>query len=328
MSANVLITDYPWPDIEIERRIIEGAGYRLLDGGREAKRTNEIEELVTTYDPDAILTCWAPISAEAVASTSALRVVARMGVGLDNIAVDAATAVGAWVTNVPDYCVEEVSDHAVALVLASTRGVTRFDRRVREGVWSADGAAGLGRLSTRTVGIVGYGRIGRATARKLTAFGCTLLATESSTPDDNALAEQTPLADLLRRSDIVVLHVPLTPHTHHLIDAKALAIMKPNALLVNVGRGGLVDTDALVDALESGVIASAALDVLEEEPDVAAQLAVHPSVVLTPHIAFSSAESLVELRTRAAEDVVRVLDGTTPRNPCNSPASATSRSTH
>lgn len=314
----VLLTDFAWPDVEVERAIIENAGYMLVIGSHDPISQSEVESLAAQTDPVAIMTCWSPVSRTAIKSAPRLRIVARMGVGLDNIAVETATASGAWVTNVPDYCVEEVSDHAVALALSWIRGVTQFDRTVRAGQWSPSQAR-LGRMSSKTVGIIGYGRIGRATVRKLHAFDCSLLITDQVAVRSE-LAAYTSLQDLLARSDIVILHVPLTPQTHHLIGRVELAAMKSTALLVNVSRGGLVDTDALVDALENGQIGAAALDVLEHEPFVAPGLLAHPGVTITPHVAFSSEESLIELRTKAAEEVVRVLRGGEPRSPCNNPA--------
>jgi len=317
-SGKVLLTDRAWPDDTIEREIIESAGFGLVAGPADPAPPAEIEQLAAGHDPVAILTCWARVSAAAIGQPARLRVVARMGVGLDNIDVAAATARGAYVTNVPDYCVEEVSDHAVGLVLDWTRGISAFDRDVRAGHWNP-ASARLGRLSSMTAGIIGYGRIGQATARKLAAFGCRILV-HSPHARSGAGIEAVPLKELLAASDLVILHLPLTPQTHHLIGAAELAAMRPDALLVNVSRGGLVDTAALAAALQAGQLASAALDVLEEEPSVRPDLLAHPRVVITPHVAFASDESVAELRTKAAQEVVRVLRGEPPHFPCNVPA--------
>jgi D-3-phosphoglycerate dehydrogenase / 2-oxoglutarate reductase len=231
-----------------------------------------------------------------------------MGVGLDNIDVAQASSRGVFVTNVPDYCVEEVSDHAVGLVLAWTRGLVAANREVRAGRWNP-ASARLRRLSTLTCGVVGYGRIGRRTAEKLRAFGARVVTSRPS-----------PLDELLATSDVVILHAPLTEATRHLIGARELALMPPGSLLINVSRGGLVDTDALAASLHAGHLGGAGLDVIESEPAVPARLLAHPAVVITPHIAFSSDTSLVELRRSAAEEVVRVLRGDTPRYPCNNPS--------
>ncbi|AVV44859.1 C-terminal binding protein [Streptomyces sp. ID05-04B] len=320
--GTVLLTDYAWPDDAVERSVLEKAGHTLVTGPAEPASAEVIDDLVAEHRPAGILTCWAPVSATAVQTSPDLRIVARLGVGLDNIAVDRATERGVWVTNVPDYCVEEVSDHAVGMVLAWTRGLAVFDRDVRAGHWNP-ASAKLRRLSTLTCGVVGYGRIGRATARKLGAFGCRILAHDPYPPKDAPGVELVGLDELLRRSDAVILHVPLTPGTRHIIGTEQLALMKPGGLLVNVSRGGLVDTDAVVRALDAGQLDGAALDVLESEPHVPAGLLRQPGALITPHVAFSSDASVAELRRRAAEDVVRVLAGEAPAHACNSPRGLT-----
>ncbi|MFD3619436.1 C-terminal binding protein [Streptomyces sp. NPDC058676] len=323
--GTVLLTDYAWPDDSVERSVIEEAGHTLVTGPADPASAEAIEKLVAEHRPAGILTCWAPVSAGAIGTSPDLRIVARLGVGLDNIAVDTATERGVWVTNVPDYCVEEVSDHAVGMVLAWTRGLAVSDREVRAGRWDPAGAR-LRRLSTLTCGVVGYGRIGRATVRKLGAFGSRILAHDPHPPKDAPGVEMVGLEELLRRSDVVILHVPLTPDTHHIIGAEQLDLMAPGGLLVNVSRGGLVDTDAVVKALDSGHLDGAAFDVLETEPRVPAGLLDQPGALLTPHIAFSSDASVTELRRRAAEEVVRILAGETPAHACNSPLAPTTGS--
>lgn len=319
-SRTVLLTDHAWPDVEVERAVVETAGFSLVSGPDVPAPTEVIEALVADYHPAAVLTCWAPVSAKAIATATELAIVARMGVGLDNIAVDAAGAHGVWVTNVPDYCVAEVSDHAVGLVLDWTRGISRLDRTVRGGQWNP-AAARLRRLAQLTCGVVGYGRIGRESARKLRAFGATVLASDPVATEAADGVELVEYEQLLRRSDIVVLHAPLNPATRHMIGAEQLALMPPGALLVNVSRGGLVDTDAVIAALDGGHLGGAAFDVLESEPQVPKALLAHPGVVITPHVAFSSDAAVLELRRRAAEEVVRVLNGRPPAHPCNAPVS-------
>jgi D-3-phosphoglycerate dehydrogenase len=326
-TAAVLLTDRAWPDDTIERAVIESGGLRLVAGPAEAAPASTIERLVVEHQPAAILTCWAPVSAAAIAASPALQVVARMGVGLDNIAVDAATRNGVLVTNVPDYCVEEVSDHAVALVLAWTRGIVRADREVRAGHWDP-ALARPRRLSTLTCGVIGFGRIGRMTCRKLLGLGAQVIASDPHPPADIGGIPIVALDELLARSDVVIVHAPLTPATYHLIGGRELALMPQGGLLVNVSRGGLVDTTALVGALNSGHLGAAGLDVLETEPDVPAELLEHPAVVLTPHIAFSSDSSVADLRRSAAEEVVRVLRGEPPRYACNQPEPVTSPGGH
>ena len=315
---SVLLTDFAWPDDSVERQIIESAGFKLVSGPAKPSSAEEIEALVKQHQPSAILTCWAPVSAQAIAASEQLQIVARLGVGLDNIAVDAATQRGLWVTNVPDYCVEEVSDHAVGFAIAWTRGLVRFDRDVKNGSWNP-ASAKLRRLRNLTCGIVGYGRIGRRTAQKLSAFNTRVLAYDPYPPKEESQIEFVTLDQLLSQSDIVIVHAPLTEGTHHLINRSNLATVKHGALLINVSRGGVVDSDALIEALQSGRLDGVGLDVLESEPDVPAALLDHPGVMLTPHVAFSSDASLLELRRRASEEVVRVLKGEAPEQARNKP---------
>jgi D-3-phosphoglycerate dehydrogenase len=318
MTQTVLLTDYAWPDDSVERAIIEAAGMQLVSGPANPVSAAEIEWLCRQSQPGAILTCWAQVSSATIEASAPLKLVARLGVGLDNIAVDTATARGIWVTNVPDYCVEEVSDHAVGFALAWTRGLIHFDRDVRAGHW-APANARLRRLAELTCGIVGFGRIGRATARKLSAFGCRLLSYDPYPGPAIAGVENLELDTLLSRSDIVIVHAPLTASTHHLINRRSLALMPAGGLLINVSRGGVVDTEAVIEALQQERLAAAGLDVLESEPAVPDALLAQPGALLTPHVAFSSDASLLELRRRAAEEVVRVLRGEAPQQARNNP---------
>ena len=321
MNRTVLLTDHAWPDDSIERGLIEGAGLELVSGPAVPSSAARIKDLVLEHQPAAIMTCWAEVNAAAIDAATDLKIVARLGVGLDNIDVVAATAKGVWITNVPDYCVQEVSDHAVGFVLAWTRGLTTLDREVRSGQWNP-AAARLRRLSTLTCGIVGFGRIGRATALRLAAFGCRIVAHDPYAPADVGQVEMMELDQLMATSDVVIVHAPLTASTHHLIDRSRLAQMKAGGFLVNVSRGAVVDTDAVIEALREGRLSGVGLDVLESEPDVPEALRSHPGAMLTPHVAFSSDASLVELRQRAAEEVIRVLSGKVPQHPCNRPSTA------
>lgn len=314
-TSTVLVTDHAWPDLSIERQIIESAGFRMAAGPADPSEAARVADMVREHRPASILTCWAEVDAGAIAAFDGLRHVGRIGVGLDNIDVTACAARGVLVTNVPDYCMEEVSDHALAFALAWTRGLVTFDRAVRAGRWEP-AAARLRRLCTLQVGIVGLGRIGAVTARKFQALGCTVKAHDPGARREGGGVELLPLDQLLAGSDIVVLHVPLTSATRHLIDRDRLTQMKAGALLINVSRGGLVDSDALAEALASGRIGAAALDVIESEPHVPAALRDHPGTLLTPHVAFSSDAALAELRARAAQEAVRVLRGEAPLNPC------------
>ena len=317
--ATVLLTDYAWPDVAIEAGLIESAGFRLVTGPANPAAAQVIAGLAAEHRPAAIMTNWAPVSAAAIAASAPLRIVARLGVGLDNIAVAEATRRGVWVTNVPDYCIEEVSDHAVGMLLAWARGLIHFDREVKAGRWEP-ASARLRRVRDLTCGIVGLGRTGRRTAAKLHGFGVRVLGHARSLRPGSDTIETTSLEELLRLCDVVIVHVPLTADTHHLLDRERLALMKPGAFLINVSRGAVIDTTALADALDAGRLGGAALDVLEDEPRVAPGL-LRPNVILTPHIAFSSDASLRELRRKASEEVIRVLRGERPREARNEPQS-------
>jgi D-3-phosphoglycerate dehydrogenase len=317
-GSTVFITDYAWPDVEIERRVIEGAGFRLAAGPATPAPAATIEALVEQHQPAGILTNWAPVSAKAVSLSPGLRIIGRLGVGLDNIAVDEATRRGIWVTNVPDYCFEEVADHSVGMLLSFTRGLMHFDREVKAGRWEPS-TARLRRMSTLTVGIVGYGRIGRSTAQKLNGFGARVLAYTRS-PHVEKGVEFVALDRLLREADAVIVHIPLTAETKHLLNRERLASMKRGAILINVSRGAVVDTNALIESLQSGHLGGAALDVLENEPNVPPALLAQPNVMITPHIAFTSDASLTELRSWASEEIVRVLRGQPPKQGRNKPA--------
>ncbi|MEC3947869.1 C-terminal binding protein [Sphingobium sp. HWE2-09] len=312
--ATVVQTDYAWPDVSIERIVIERAGHRLVVGPAVPASAAEIEALVAQHDPQAIMACWAQVSGAAIAAPANLKIVQRIGVGLDNIDVAAATARGAFVANVPDYCVDEVSAHAVGFVLDWARGITAFDRDVKRGAWNP-AAAVLRRVADLTVGIVGYGRIGTMTGTRLRAFGCRVLTNSLG----GSGTDHRELPDLLSESDVVIVHAPLLPDTHHLIDADAIARMRDGAFLVNVSRGPLIDTQALIAALETGKLSGAGLDVVEGEPEPPRALVERPDVIVTPHIAFSSGASLDELRRRSAEEVVRALAGEPLHFPCNQP---------
>jgi D-3-phosphoglycerate dehydrogenase / 2-oxoglutarate reductase len=317
ISGTVLLTDYAWPDLSIERRILEGAGLTVVNGPATALAADEIARLAARHRPAAIMTCWAEVSADAMRACPDLKIVQRIGVGLDNIDVDAAVAQGAVVTNVPDYCVEEVSDHAVGLVLAWARGIAAFGQETKRGRWDPSGAK-LHRVRDLTIGIAGFGRIGRRSAEKLVPFGTPLLALEhaANLPDVTGRVRFVDWRSLLSDSDVVIIHLPLLPATAGIFNAKAFAAMRRGALLVNVARGGLVDNDALLAALDNGHLAGAALDVMDGEPSPPQAMLTHEKIIATPHIAFSSGASLAELRRRSAEEVVRVLSGEPPQNLC------------
>jgi D-3-phosphoglycerate dehydrogenase len=314
----ILLTDFTWEAPVVERSVYDAAGHELvIAGGKDEASLRQ-----AAAGCAAITTCYARVSAAVMeAAGPSLRHIARYGVGVDNIDIAAATARNVLVTNVPDYCVDEVSDQAMALMLDLARRTTHLDRAMRAGTWAPQAAGPIYRLRGRTCGIIGLGRIGTAAARKAAAFGLTVIAADPALTAEQAAQRGARLVDLptlLAESDFITLHAPLTDQTHHIINADSLARMKPTAYLVNTARGPLVDNDALVAALRERRMAGAGLDVQEGEPLPTS----HPlfdldNVILAPHAAFYSEESLVDLQRSVAEEVVRVLAGQPPRNPIN-----------
>jgi len=236
-----------------------------------------------------------PVTADDLAALPKVRVVATPSVGFDHVDVEAATARGVWVCNVPDYCIEEMADHSIALLLALARGVVELDRSVREGGWDHRAAGRLGRLADVRLGIVGYGRIGRAVAARAHALGMNVVAFDPLLePDAIASTGVQPasLEELLRSSTAVTLHAPLTPDTEHLLGARELALLPEGAYVLNVARSGLVDSEALLAALAAGRLGGVALDVLEvEPPDAAAPAPQVPRLVVNPHAGWYSEEA-------------------------------------
>jgi len=304
----VVITDHAWPTIDIEQTVLKRVGARI----REPRSNDEPELIELVRDAEAILTCFAPVSARVIESAPRLRVVGRLGIGVDNIDVAAATRRGIPVTNVPVYCLDEVAEHVIALTLSLRRRTLAFDRAVREGNWSLQTGMPMHRLSGQTLGILGYGRIGAVVAARGRGLGMQVIAHDPSMRIGDIVdgVQAVDLAALATRSDVLTLHAPLVAATRRIIDATFLAQMKPDAVLINAARGPLVDQDALAAALHAGAIAGAGLDVFDPErlpPDHALLSA--PNVVVTPHVAFYSEESVDELRYKAAEAVAAILQG-------------------
>ena len=317
-TRKVLVTDYVWPDLEPERAILDPLGVELVvapDGGEETLAG-------LARDAEGILTCFAQVTPMVLRAAARMKVVARYGVGVDNIAVEAATDLGIVVTYVPDYCVDEVSDHVMALLLAFNRRVVLFDKITKLDGWgSVELNLPMTRLRGLTVGVVGFGRIGRVTARKARAFGLQVLASDPFV--DSTLVRQeggrlVDLETLLTESDFVTLHSPLNADTCGMIGEAELKLMKEAAFLINCARGPLIDEQALVGALREGSIAGAGLDVLESNhPPADHPLFAMDNAIISPHVAFYSPESTRELQRRATESVVRVLEGHLPENVYN-----------
>ena len=285
--------------------------------------TVEVADLQTTEDitetaADAtalVVDVQTDVPAAVFEACESLEIVARAGVGVDGVDIPAAADHGVTVVNVPDYCREEVSTHAVSLLLASIRRLNVYDRSVKGGRWDwADGAP-IHRLTGETVGFLSFGQLAKATAEKLAGFNCDIVAADPYVEADEMAAlgvEKVPLDELLETADHVSVHAPLTDDTRHLFDRDAFRKMSETAVLVNVGRGPIVEEDALVWALENDEIAAAGLDVLEDEPLTNPSLADRDDVILTPHTAFYSEESLTDLNEHIGHDILSVFDGEEP----------------
>ncbi len=317
MSRTIAIVDHAFAPIEDERRIAEEAGATLITG----ETVEEDGVIALAREADAILCDGAPISERVLTALPRVRVVSEYGIGYDNIDVAAATRLGVWVANVPGFCTTDVATHTLAMALALLRNLVPFDRAVRTGGWGATSQGAMRRPASLTFGVVGFGRIGQAVASRAKALGFRVVAWS---PRGAALhgaalgVEPVGLAELLARSDFVSLHVPVTPTTRGLIDRAAIAGMKPGARLINTGRGALVDEVALVEALASGHLSGAALDVFSREPVPAdSPLLTREDVLFTPHAAFYSEESLLELQVSAMRNAIAVLDGGAPFTPVN-----------
>jgi D-3-phosphoglycerate dehydrogenase len=303
----VVVSDQVFPSVEIERGLLAGIDAELIVAAGDVETV-----LAQAADADAILNTYLPWTGDSIAKLDRCRIIARYGIGFDNIDLKAALNAGIVVTNVPDYSVEEVATHALALILASLRKVSTADASARAGTWSIDNFRPIRRLSTLTVGLIGYGRIARRIAAPLEALGAHIIAHDpylQPGPDFPPLLE---LETVLSRADIVSLHLPLTDESRGVIDANALARMKPDAILVNTSRGPLVDLDAVSIALKAGLLGAAGLDVFDVEPLDASRVEGVPNLLLTPHMAYYSEEALAESQRKAATQVIKVLTGEKP----------------
>ena len=303
MSYRVVLTDQVFPNVERERELFGSIGATLDVASGD--RDDILEAIV---DADAILTTYFPIDRQAIERLRRCRIIARYGIGVDSIDLVAAAERGITVTNVPDYCIEEVGTHTLALILALLRRLEKASALVRSGAWGIEGLVPIRRLSTLTVGVVGTGRIGSWVIGALKPFVAEVLAYDPYLTEAPANAHFVQLDELLIRSDIVSLHCPLTESTHGLIGTDELKKMKASAILVNTSRGPLVQYGALSAALEHGTIAHAALDVFETEPPAGVSTQV-PNLLVTPHMAFYSEEALAESQVKAATQIVKVLTG-------------------
>ena len=312
----VCVSDKRHASYEIERGILEAAGMEL----RLCQCNSAADIVAQCADADAVLLDLAPMTAEAISGLKRCKVISRYGVGYENVDLDAATAAGIQVTNVPDYCMEDVSDHALALMLSCLRHIPLRDREVREGKWNIQ--ADSFRLKGKTLGVIGAGRIARALIRKVSGFGFAEVVAYDPYISAEQLAEigvrKVEKEELFRISDIISLHLHANAETNGMICKETLAMMKPTAILINVSRGPLVNDADLLEALREHRILAAGLDTHNHEPLGAdSPFCKLDNVVLTDHTAYSTVEGVTELKTKAAKNVVDVLEGRMPIYPVN-----------
>jgi len=315
-----LVCDYPVVALEA----LAASGIPFVDA--DAAGGDPLDWIL---DGEVLLVTWHNVTAEVIERLRRCRAIIRIGVGYDNIDIEAARKRGIAVCNVPDYCQGEVADHAMALALSLARSLPFLDRCVRQGVWKPALPHPMPAFEVMSFGVLGYGRIGRRTISRARGFEFRLLACDPYVPAEDFPADvaRVPIEELLAQSDVLSIHAPLTPETKHLLNADRLALMKPTAILINTARGAIVDTQALVEALQSGRIAAAGLDVFEEEPlpvsgaarddrDLSDRkhaaghpLLSCPNALLTPHYAWHSRESRPKLYLMAVEEAIRAARG-------------------
>ncbi|MGE4485134.1 MAG: C-terminal binding protein [Oscillospiraceae bacterium] len=315
----VTITDYYYENLENEKSEISKLDAILLD--YHCKTEEDV--ISAAKDADAVIVQFAPITRHVIESLRKCRIIVRYAIGVDNVDVGAAEEHGIYVCNVPDYGIDEVSNHAIALLFACVKKINIAAGAVREGRWNYQEVKPLYRMRGRILGLIGLGRIPTMVAKKMSGFGLDIVAYDPFKNEDDARCAGVRLVsmeELLRTSDYISVHCPLYKSTYHLIDRNAFAKMKDTVIFINTARGGVVCEHDLIEALQNGKIASAGLDVCESEPiSQDSPLLKMANVIVTPHMAWYSQEAIDSLQHKAAEEVVRMLNGEKPKNPVNQP---------
>lgn len=313
MRYKVVITDSGFPDHQREEEVLNA-----IADIEKITWTSEEELVKNASAADVLLIQWAPVTRRVIEGLTNCKALVRYGIGVDNIDLQAAREKGIPVCNVPDYCVEEVADHTISMVLSSLRQIPETDRRIRQGEWKIVLPRPMAPFSELNFCLAGFGRIARAVAGRAQALGFRVKACDPFVDPTIILAAGVdPVLpnDLFSQADVLSLHLPLQPDTYHFINETSLKMMKKNALIVNTSRGGLLDTDALRKAVLEGRIWGAALDVLEEEPISGSHpLLAVPGIVLSSHVAWYSTRSIPQLQQKAAEEALRALKGESLQN--------------
>ena len=316
-SMKIVITDYQYDDINQEKTIIQSAGFELVP--YQLKNSSEL--IPAVCDADALIVQYVLIDSEVIGSLENCKIIIKYGIGVNNIDVEAATKKGIFVCNVPDYGVDEVSNHAITMIFMLAKKITLAIEAFRNGEWGYSQIVPLFRMEASVLGLVGFGRIPQMVAHKLKNFGLNIIVFDPyAKPEvfEEANVTQVDLETLCKKSDFISIHCPQTKETTHLFDSKAFKMMKSTAFIINTARGPIIEQNALIEALNNKIIAGAALDVFEQEPlPMDSCLFKMKNVILTPHIAWYSEESIKTLQRKVAEEVVRVLQGHQPLNCVN-----------
>lgn len=316
--ATILVTDYDFPDLSIERAVLEDTGVGLR--ATQAETEEELIDAIEEYDADGLLNQHASVGRAVLEAHPDLQAVGRYGIGVDTIDLDVATEHQVYALNVPDYCLDEVPTHAMSLILSVERRTAMYTDQIRDGTWDWKQGQPIYRLRGRTLGLVGFGKLPRHLVPKADAFGLALIAYDPYVDEEtmeNAGVEKVTFGELLERSDIISVHVPLTDDTRNLFDSETFELMNDETTIINTSRGAVIDVDALHEAIDGGEIRGAGIDVMPDEPPEYHPLFDHDSVVLSPHVAWYSEQSIVDMRRTITEDVLRVLQGGEPKNPVN-----------
>jgi len=313
MTFKIVYSDHIFGKLDFEREMYEEIGGVVIDGEAEDA---PLEELVR--DADAMVVMYHPVNAALMDLMPNCKIINRSGIGFDIVDLEAATERGIYVTNIPDYCIQEVADHAMSMIMTLQRKIAFYNSRMKAGEWDIYQGNAMHRIENQTLGLVALGNIGIAVCKRAKCFGMNVIAFDPYLTDEqimNGGAEPVhDLDELLMNSDVISVHTPLTPETRGMIGEREISLMKENAIVINVARGGIVDEDALIRALDKGRIRGAGLDVYTHEPvDLYGPLIQHERVICTPHAAWNSIESERERRRKSIEDVVRTLKGEVPK---------------
>jgi D-3-phosphoglycerate dehydrogenase len=317
-AFKVLVTDHVFPNLEPEKVVLGAVGAEVIFAGKDA---DEAKILELAKDADAILNCYKKIPAQLYSTATKCKIIVRYGIGTDTIDIPEATKYKIAISNVPDYCIDEVSDHAMTHILNSVRKISVANKMIKGGTWSLGPLKPIKRLSSLTLGLYGFGRIPRMVAEKARAFGFKLIACDpyvNKTLADQLGVQIVSFDELCTMSDIISIHAPLTPETNEIFNHASFGKMKDGVIIVNTARGGLIKEADLVEALKSGKVGGAGLDVTNPEPPAKDNpLFAFDNVTFSPHESWYSEEALVELQDKAALEVARVLKGEAPKYQLN-----------